>query len=131
MIFNIQRYSLHDGEGIRTMIFFKGCPLRCQWCSNPESQSFGPGIMYDQRVCKNFEDCVKIGTPAVSLNKGNISIDRSLFENPEQLRNVCVTKAMTVVGDDLTTEEINEYEEFLATLAEIFLTPGSDEHRAS
>ena len=40
LIFNIQRYSLNDGEGIRTIVFFKGCPLRCPWCSNPESQSF-------------------------------------------------------------------------------------------
>ena len=40
LIFNIQRYSLNDGEGIRTIVFFKGCPLRCPWCSNHESQSF-------------------------------------------------------------------------------------------
>ena len=39
LIFNIQRYSLNDGNGIRTIVFFKGCPLRCPWCSNPESQS--------------------------------------------------------------------------------------------
>ena len=38
LIFNIQRYSLNDGSGIRTIVFFKGCPLRCPWCSNPESQ---------------------------------------------------------------------------------------------
>ncbi|MGD9241592.1 MAG: 4Fe-4S cluster-binding domain-containing protein, partial [Desulfobacterales bacterium] len=41
-IFNIQHYSIHDGPGIRTTVFFMGCPLRCQWCQNPESQGFQP-----------------------------------------------------------------------------------------
>ncbi|MDO5089679.1 MAG: radical SAM protein, partial [Leptotrichiaceae bacterium] len=45
LIFNIQRYSLNDGGGIRTTVFFKGCPLRCPWCSNPESQNFYPEQM--------------------------------------------------------------------------------------
>ena len=44
-IFNIQRFSLHDGPGIRTTVFFKGCPLRCLWCHNPESQSYKPEMM--------------------------------------------------------------------------------------
>lgn len=51
LVFNIQRYSLHDGGGIRTVIFFKGCPLRCPWCSNPESQDFSPQIMRKQSLC--------------------------------------------------------------------------------
>lgn len=46
-IFNIQRFSLHDGPGIRTTIFFKGCPLNCSWCSNPESQSNMPEVIWD------------------------------------------------------------------------------------
>jgi len=62
--------------------------------------------MYDQRVCRNFKDCIKTGNPAITPNNGNISINRSLIKNPEQLREVCVTKAMTVVGDNLTTTEI-------------------------
>ena len=44
-LFNIQKFSLHDGPGIRTVVFFKGCPLRCKWCSNPESQQAEPGMM--------------------------------------------------------------------------------------
>ena len=46
-IFNIQHFSIHDGPGIRSVVFFKGCPLRCFWCSNPESQSGLPEEMYD------------------------------------------------------------------------------------
>ena len=106
MIFNIQRYSIHDGEGIRTMVFYKGCPLRCQWCSNPESQSFGPSLMYDDRICKNFGDCIKHGKPAITLKKENISIDRSLLKQPEDLRDVCASKALTVTGNELSTAEI-------------------------
>ena len=48
VIFNIQKYSLHDGPGIRTVVFLKGCPLRCKWCCNPESQRFEPEMMYKE-----------------------------------------------------------------------------------
>ena len=47
IIFNIQHFSIHDGPGIRTTVFLKGCPLRCPWCSNPESQQFRPEPMLD------------------------------------------------------------------------------------
>ena len=56
-IFNIQRFSLHDGDGIRTLVFFKGCPLRCAWCSNPESQSPLPQLMYNKTLCINCGGC--------------------------------------------------------------------------
>ncbi|MBU3113757.1 glycyl-radical enzyme activating protein [Clostridium lacusfryxellense] len=49
-IFNIQKYSIHDGPGIRTVVFFKGCPLKCLWCSNPESQYVGPEVSFDQEA---------------------------------------------------------------------------------
>jgi len=51
MIFNIQRFSIHDGDGIRTVIFFKGCTLHCKWCNNPESLSFDYDIMYNKTKC--------------------------------------------------------------------------------
>ena len=54
-IFNIQKFSLHDGPGIRDLIFMKGCPLRCQWCSNPESQQLHPEIAYKIDRCIGFE----------------------------------------------------------------------------
>lgn len=52
LVFNIQRFSIHDGPGIRTTLFLKGCPLRCFWCQNPESQSGRPEIVLDGRKCE-------------------------------------------------------------------------------
>ena len=51
MIFNVQKFSVHDGTGIRTLVFFKGCPLRCRWCSNPESQLFTPERAFNPSRC--------------------------------------------------------------------------------
>ena len=59
-VFNIQRYSLHDGEGIRTLIFLKGCPLRCPWCANPESQRVENEIMYDAKACIGCQRCREV-----------------------------------------------------------------------
>ena len=53
LIFNIQKFSTNDGPGVRTTVFFKGCPLRCRWCANPESQSFAPEVLYQAKTGKS------------------------------------------------------------------------------
>ncbi len=58
-VFNIQKYSVHDGPGIRTVVFLKGCPLSCMWCSNPESQSFKPQLAYNSNKCISLAECVR------------------------------------------------------------------------
>ena len=109
MIFNIQRFSTHDGSGIRTLIFFKGCPLRCWWCSNPESQSFDYSILYNVKFCKNFGDCIIAETKAISKSPENaIQINRKQIQNPEKLKNVCLSKALTVSGENKSVSEILE-----------------------
>jgi len=107
MIFNIQRFSTHDGDGIRTLIFYKGCPLECQWCSNPESQSFAPGILYDRNKCQSFGDCASLMPDAISLssNKG-LQISREHITDAEKLQDVCASKALTVSGKSLTVDEV-------------------------
>ena len=60
MIFNIQKFSIHDGPGIRTTVFLKGCPLKCQWCSNPESQLDHIQILYDYDKCIHCQQCVHV-----------------------------------------------------------------------
>ena len=59
-VFNIQRYAIHDGDGIRTSIFFKGCPLRCAWCHNPESQNYLPELIYHAERCIGCELCQEL-----------------------------------------------------------------------
>ena len=57
IVFNIQKFSIHDGPGIRTTVFLKGCPLRCKWCANPESQSFHREIMESESRCIGCMAC--------------------------------------------------------------------------
>ena len=106
MIFNIQRFSTHDGPGIRTVIFYKGCPLRCDWCSNPESQTFDYSLMYDRKLCKNFGDCLKRQTPFLSVGESGLFIDWKSVSEPEKLTNVCISKALSVSGEKKETREI-------------------------
>jgi pyruvate formate lyase activating enzyme len=107
MIFDIQRYSLHDGAGIRTLIFFKGCPLHCLWCSNPESQSFDPELMYDLDRCMDFGDCIIAGAGAISPLSGHgIELNRSMITRPETLRRVCVSRALTLSGESKSAEQL-------------------------
>ncbi|MEM3588187.1 MAG: 4Fe-4S cluster-binding domain-containing protein, partial [Candidatus Jordarchaeaceae archaeon] len=60
VIFNIERFSTEDGPGIRTVVFMKGCPLKCVWCHNPEGQSFQQEIFVFDRRCIDCGDCVQI-----------------------------------------------------------------------
>lgn len=107
MIFNIQRFSTHDGKGIRTVIFFKGCSLRCRWCSNPESQSFGYSIMYDKKRCKNFGECILSENQAITQNSDlGIKINRKQIKHPEKLRNICPAKALTIAGEKKSRQEL-------------------------
>ena len=59
-VFNIQRYSVHDGPGIRTTVFLKGCPLRCPWCYNPESQRLQPQLVFHKDPCIHCDACLKV-----------------------------------------------------------------------
>jgi len=106
MIFNIQRFSTHDGPGIRTVIFFKGCPLRCAWCSNPESQSFDYSLMFDPKLCKHFGDCLRYDTGFIHGREHGISVDWPNVSNPERLKNACISKAISVSGEDKSSSDI-------------------------
>jgi pyruvate formate lyase activating enzyme len=65
MIFNIQRYSTHDGPGIRTVVFLKGCSLGCRWCQNPESRSRTRDVLFDARSVPGRLRPVSAGCPGV------------------------------------------------------------------
>ncbi|MCX7026810.1 MAG: glycyl-radical enzyme activating protein, partial [Spirochaetes bacterium] len=107
MIFDIQRFSTHDGPGIRTVVFFKGCPLACAWCENPESQSFKPELLYTRSRCISCGSCVKEAKGgAVRMNPaGGIVVDRS-FEPPLKLGQVCPALALRTAGRNAGVDEI-------------------------
>lgn len=83
-LFNIQKYSVNDGPGIRTLAFFKGCPLSCKWCSNPESQKMNPEIMFFNNLCKLCGACeVTCENNCISVEKdtlNSIIIKKMSFE---------------------------------------------------
>jgi len=109
MIFNIQRYSTHDGDGIRTLIFYKGCPLRCQWCSNPESQTFSYNIMYDRKLCKGFGDCA-ISHPEAFVRSGENGLDirRTKVKYPLEIQDICASRALVLAGEEKSVDELME-----------------------
>lgn len=107
MIFNIQRFSTHDGEGIRTVIFFKGCPLRCSWCSNPESQSFDYDLMFEPRKCIGCLECVRQSQfEEFTVDDDQVRLHRERLRQPVVFKGVCPAKAITVVGEDKSVETI-------------------------
>ena len=79
IVFNIQKFSIHDGPGIRTTVFLKGCPLRCKWCANPESQLSQIQVLYDKEKCAHCGTCVHIcPNGGIAMGKDSyVSVDPS------------------------------------------------------
>lgn len=100
LVFNIQKFSLHDGPGIRTTVFLKGCPLRCKWCANPESQSDHIQITYDQSKCLHCLNCVKTcPKQAITHSNSQISIDETKCIGCLQCVMQCPAKALSHEGE--------------------------------
>ena len=105
MIFAIKRFETHDGDGIRTTVFFKGCPLRCVWCHNPESFSFKKEIAYNEELCINCLACTKICGANVEEN-GKHVFNRNACTLLEKCASVCPRGAFTVYGETRTAQDI-------------------------
>lgn len=105
MIFNIQKCSIHDGEGLRTLVFFKGCPLRCPWCANPESQAYDNDITEFPSKCVGCGMCIaRCPQHAIGLD---CKIDRMLcVKNCTACTDICYAEAKKYVGKDYTIEEL-------------------------
>ena len=105
-IFSMQRYSIQDGPGIRTTVFVKGCPLRCAWCSNPESQNLHPEIMVRRQKCEGCGECAQACSPdAIHLVEGLVTIDRARCDLCMDCVEACPTGALEVTGQEITIEE--------------------------
>lgn len=106
-IFEIERYALHDGPGIRTLVFFKGCSLKCLWCSNPESQQHHPQLVYWANKCIGCSACVEsCPQKALTLGDKGISIDRSRCRICGTCAETCNAEALILIGKEMTPEEV-------------------------
>jgi pyruvate formate lyase activating enzyme len=106
LIFNIQKFSIQDGPGIRTTLFMKGCPLSCPWCSNPEGMSSEPEIMVSERKCIGCKRCAEAcSTGAISFDNGVRTIDWKLCTNCLECGKVCPSHAIQVMGEYKTVNE--------------------------
>lgn len=109
-IFNIQKFSIHDGQGIRTLLFMKGCPLRCKWCCNPESQLFTEDLLFVKTKCIGCGYCVK-ACPEQAISAKDFTIDRSKCTVCGECVKVCYANSKKKVGRWITKNEVlNELE---------------------
>lgn len=105
-IFNVQRYSIHDGPGIRTLIFTKGCPLHCKWCANPESIDRAVDILSDSAKCIGCGACARVcPEQAIQLNERGFCIDRVRCNRCGLCADACPTASKTRCGEEKTVEE--------------------------
>jgi len=106
-IFDVQRFSIHDGPGIRTTVFLKGCPAHCPWCSNPESQCALPQLSYSHSRCLRCGRCVSAcPEQALSLQADAVAIDRARCIPCDECTRACPSGAVRLVGRITTVAEV-------------------------
>lgn len=107
LLFDLRRYSIHDGPGIRTAVFFKGCPLRCAWCHNPEGQAGCKELMLRPKRCIDCGACGKV-CPSGALQRvnGKWTVDRALCDACGRCVEVCYAEALQIVGREYTPAEV-------------------------
>ena len=108
-VFNIQHYCIHDGPGIRTNVFVKGCPLRCLWCANPESQAGAPQLMYLADKCTGCGQCIQT-CPQKAVSRrtdrpDRVHTDRTLCTACGRCVDDCPTEARSITGHTMTAGE--------------------------
>ena len=104
-IFNIQRFSLDDGDGIRTLVFLKGCPLRCKWCHNAESWSSSKEIIYNGRSCMSCRMCRSVCESLCHDFTDNHAFLREKCVMCGSCAEICPTGALKIAGEDMTAAE--------------------------
>ena len=106
-VFEIERFAINDGPGIRSIVFLKGCPLRCKWCANPESQKPHAQLMYWASRCMGCRRCIGVcPNSALSWTDGRIVIDRDKCEVCGTCADVCNSEALTSIGRVMSVGEV-------------------------
>jgi pyruvate formate lyase activating enzyme len=109
MIFDIKRFAIHDGPGIRTTVFLKGCPLHCLWCHNPEGIEDGFELIARPSRCARCYSCVSVcPLGAISKNSGPVEVDRSCCDLCGKCVKVCMYEALEFAGREISVEDVIE-----------------------
>lgn len=107
IVFDIKKFSIHDGPGIRTTIFFKGCPLSCWWCHNPEGQALEPEMIFRAQLCIRCYACLPVcEKDAISLDGDIVSTDREKCTACGTCVEVCYSGAREIVGRRMTVAQV-------------------------
>ncbi len=106
-VFNIQHYSIHDGPGIRTTVFAKGCPLSCVWCQNPESQVEAPQLFFNGEKCTGCGACVAAcPEKAIEITDGKSKTNRLLCKGLGKCATVCPNEARDIMGREMSAADV-------------------------
>ncbi len=106
-ILEIKRFAVHDGDGIRTTVFFKGCPLRCIWCHNPEGLSFEPQISYLELKCIGCGECSRVCKRGAHIfEDGKHFFKRELCTQCGECERVCLGDALKLYGKKMSVDEL-------------------------
>lgn len=107
VVFNIQKCSVHDGPGIRTLVFLKGCPLQCLWCANPESQDSLPEVVSSYHKCIACGACLSTcPQKCIEYNEGRYIIDVHRCDRCGQCTEICYAESKRIIGSEMTSDEL-------------------------
>lgn len=111
-IFNIQKYNMYDGPGVRTIVFFQGCPLRCKWCANPEGMMKKNRVMLKSNLCLDCGECTEVcpvGIHTINSLTNKHEINRSIdCLGCKRCADICTQSAIDILGEEKTISELLE-----------------------